>query len=105
MIHRVVPLWAAALLLGCPQVLDDRFDVGGRKPSDGSDASFGDAGAGSVLDTAIDAGVLDQLGKPRPPAPDPGAEPAGAAAITIVSSVPAEGALGVLPGSELSSSK
>jgi hypothetical protein len=102
MIHRVVPLWAVGLLLGCPQVLDDHFDVGEAKPVGGNDSLFSDSGIGSVLDTNVDAGVLDQLGRPPPPPPGPphaGAPAPGAA--SIVSSVPADGALGVLPTAEL----
>lgn len=92
MSRRVVPLWAVALLLGCPQVLDDHFDVG-------SDASTGFGG--SVLDAKADAGVVGPVpeppdaGLPAPRAPAPGA-------VSIVSSVPADGALGVLPTSALS---
>jgi len=48
MFRRLGPLWVT-LLLGCPQVLDDHFDV-----------------AGSVLDSGADAGVLGKLDATSP---------------------------------------
>ncbi|HEU4581012.1 MAG TPA: Ig-like domain-containing protein [Polyangiaceae bacterium] len=82
MIRQVVPLWSVALLLGCPQVLDDNFELGAAKARD------------SILDSTADAGVLDQLADASTPAPSRTAR--------VVSSVPADGARGVLPSAQLS---
>src|SRR4051794_8728303 len=90
---RLASIWAAIsptaalLLLACPQVLDDGFNL------TSSPAAGLDAIGGLTLDAELDAGILGDVVAP----PD-----AAASVLSHVpGSVPADGARGVLPKSPL----
>src|SRR5207253_728551 len=96
---RLASIWAAIspvaalLLLACPQVLDDGFNLAS-SPAAGLDSIGEDPGGGVRLDAHLDAGLLADVVAP----PD-------SATVSVlshvVSSVPADGARGVLPSAAL----